>query len=170
MTYPPQYGQQHARERLHYPRQPYHSPQPIENPAPARGAPRWLWAALGATIVFALSGGWYFYEHVIRADPGIAACQSMTSDQQIAGWQKSGVDRTLTQAQYRTMRKVFEDSHYDDIRDHGTKLIDIIWQVSRLSKDNGTMALSYVVPLMEQLLGLQSACADQGIIINLPTK
>ncbi|MGX6604852.1 hypothetical protein ACWKSP_22390 [Micromonosporaceae bacterium Da 78-11] len=125
---------------------------------------------LATAIVFALSGGWFLYDRVIKTDSGIAACEAMAGDKQIAGGAKVGADEQLTESQYRQVRKVFEDSRHDDIRDHGTKLIDIVWQMTQLGKDPGMAALAYVGPLTQQMTGLQSACADQGIIIKFPGK
>jgi hypothetical protein len=58
---------------------------------------------------------------------------------------------------------------YEDLRTHGTKLMDVVWQVSQLGGDPGLGALVYLQQLTEQMSGLQSACADRGIILELKT-
>jgi len=144
-------------------------PQPPAAPQAARVR---MWPYVAAAVVavlFAGGGLWMFYDRVIRTDSGIAACEAMASNSQIVDGAKVSGDEQLTEAQYRKLRNVFEDSRYDDIRDHGTKLIDVVWQVSNLGKDPGLEALPYVGQLTEHMSGLQSACADQGIIIKTTT-
>ena len=85
--------------------------------------------------------------------------------------------KPMTEAEYRELRGVFEDSRYNDIRDHGTKLMDVVWQMSQAidqqggadAEDGASLgaALAYMQPLMTHMTGLQSACADQGVIVNL---
>jgi hypothetical protein len=159
MTYPPQ--------------QPYgHSPTPDPQawpPAqiPPSRKPRWPWLVLAVAVLFLVSAGWFAYNRVIKKDSGIAACEAMAGNKQIVDGAKVGADEKLTEAQYRQVRKVFEDSRYDDIKDHGTKLIDVVWQVSQLGDTPGMEVLAFVGPLTTEVSGLQSACADQGIIIKM---
>ncbi|MEV6634299.1 hypothetical protein AB0M54_26485 [Actinoplanes sp. NPDC051470] len=121
----------------------------------------WPWLVLVIAVVFAASGGWFAYRKIAVKDPGIVACEAMAAgDRSYAGQEP---DAKLTEPEYRKIRKVFADSRYDDIRDHGTKLIDVVWQAGQAGENN----LVYLQPLATQLTGLQSACADQGIFINL---
>jgi hypothetical protein len=139
-------------------------------PAPAKKA-RWPWLVLAAAVLV-LGGGVYtaYDKNLIFKDSGIKACEGLRDGSKtVAGTDKAS-NQKMTEAQYRQARKVFEDSRYDDIRDHGTKLMDVVWQMSQTldGKEEDQMgALIYLQPLTQQMTGLQSACADQGIIINL---
>lgn len=148
------------------------SPQMGLPPAPGQKRRWWPYVVLAASVVFAMSAAAYAYnQNLIFKDSGIAACEELAADgnKGLTGG-KSTTDETMTEAQYRELRKVFAESRYDDIKDHGTKLIDVIWQVSQTTKggDDAAMgALAYLGPLTTHMSGLQSACADQGIIVNL---
>lgn len=61
------------------------------------------------------------------------------------------------------MRQEFANSRDTEIRDNGTKMIDIAWQIS----NNKEAAISYMNPLMMAASGLQTACANHGVF--LPT-
>lgn len=139
-------------------------------------------------------GGWLLYDRVLREDSGVAACKSLaaqsltgqsraapstdapsadgqsTDGQSTDGQEMSdsadSADQRLTRDEYVRMRKVFADSRYADLREHGTKLMDVLWQVTQLGADNEA-AMAYVQPLTEHVSGLQSACADHGVIIDL---
>jgi hypothetical protein len=140
----------------------YDPSQPQPQP-PRRSLLPWL--ALAVTLVVAGTGGWFIYDRVIRTDPGVAACEAMRDDEKPVAGQDG--DKTMTESEYRELREVFEDSRHEDIRDHGTKLIDLVWQMSKMGEEPGLEALAYVGPLTEHMTGLQSACADQGVIVDL---
>ena len=97
-----------------------------------------------------------------RADPGIRACEELRDG-------RGAVDMTvrdeapITESQYRELRAVFAGSRHHDIRDHGTKLVDVVWQASH---STGT-SLGYLGPLTEHRSGLQSACSRHGIMVTL---
>ncbi|GAA4587841.1 hypothetical protein BJY16_008354 [Actinoplanes octamycinicus] len=115
------------------------------------------------SLLLLAGGGWLLYDRVLREDSGVAACRAL------AGQEKSSsgtADDKLTKEEYLSMRQVFADSRYADLREHGTKLMDVLWQVSQLGADN-EMALTYLQPLTEHISGLQSACADHGVVIDL---
>ncbi|MCU7726115.1 hypothetical protein ODJ79_20510 [Actinoplanes sp. KI2] len=144
-------------------------------PEPARRPSRWPFLVLAAAFLVLAGGVWTAYSRaLIFKDSGIKACETLRDGTRSL----TGVARStakMTEPQYRQMRKVFEDSRYGDIRDHGTKLMDVIWAMSQATETGGGndsaavtgSALVYLPPLGEHLTGLQSACADQGIIINL---
>jgi hypothetical protein len=150
-------------------------PAPPPAPEPARKPSRWPFLVLTAAFLVLASGVWTAYsKHLVFKDSGIKACETLRDGAtSMMGVAKSTTK--LTEAQYRQMRKVFEDSRYGDIRDHGTKLVDVIWAMSQATDAGGSndgdvvtgSALVYLPPLGEHLTGLQSACADRGIIVNL---
>lgn len=155
--------------------QPLAPQQPMyEAPDPGRSR-KLLWPliALAVALVFAGSGIAYAYNKgMIFKDSGIKACEALRD----GGTKFNGTAQNkdpMTEAQYKQLRQVFADSRYDDIRNHGTKLLDIVWQVSQLTdgtdadSGSGFAVLAYVGPLTTEMSGLQSACADQGIIVNL---
>ncbi len=138
-----------------------------QQPVPAPRRPLWPWlAAVAALSLILLTGsGWLLYDRVLREDSGVAACRALASqDRSGAG---GATDDELTRDEYISMRQVFADSRFPDLREHGTKLMDIMWQVSQLGADNEVAALAYLQPLTEHISGLQSACADHGVILDL---
>lgn len=149
--YPPQHGDG------------YTSPQ--QPPPPPAKRPWWPWAVLAVAVVFLASGVWYAYEYRIKKDSGIAACEAFRDKSKVDG-ASTDTNGTLTEAQYRQLRKVFEDSRYDDIKAAGTKMMDVLWQVSQLGKNPGLEALPYVGQMMSSITDVQGACANHGIVIK----
>lgn len=150
---------------------PYGQPDPSQpqhyvGPPPNR-RPRWLYGLLAGAVVAAGIGAWVAYDRgVILKDSGIKACEAFADgDKTFADKKTDG--KKMTEGEYRQMREVFEDSRFDDIRDHGTKLMDLVWQISKMGDNPGLGALAYVGQLTEHMTGLQSACADQGVIVTL---
>jgi hypothetical protein len=99
-------------------------------------------------------------------DSGITACESMrdrTSAQPSpAPSGKAGsTGSTMTEAQYRATRRQFADSRYGDIRDAGTRFVDLVWQLSRMGGD--TAALVLVGPLYQAWASLVGACENHGV-------
>ncbi len=117
------------------------------------------------SLVLLAGGGWLLYDRAIREDSGVAACKSLAAGAENGS--DSTADDRLTRDEYVRMRKVFADSRYADLREHGTKLMDILWQVTQLGTDDEAVALTYLQPLTEHVSGLQSACADHGVILDL---
>ncbi|WP_204036387.1 hypothetical protein [Micromonospora qiuiae] len=125
-------------------------------------------AVLAAVAVLAVGAiGYAVWDGFIREDPGVAACKAMADGKQADGSAKTSDDDKLTEAEYREVRKVFEDSRHDKIREHGTALMDIVWQVDQLPEDQEFGALAFLAPMGTHISGLQTACADQGVIVNL---
>lgn len=133
--------------------------------APRRPLWPWFTAVAVLSVVLFAGGGWLLYDRVIREDSGVAACKSIAAEEKNGA--SEAADEQLTRDEYVQMRKVFADSRYADLREHGTKLMDILWQVSQLGADNEAVALTYLQPLTEHVSGLQSACADHGVIIDI---
>lgn len=141
----------------------YTTPQP--QPRPPAKRPWWPWAVLSLAVVFLASGVWYAYEYRIKKDSGIAACEAFRDKSKVDG-ASTDTNSTLTEAQYRQLRKVFEDSRYDDIKAAGTKMMDVLWQVSQLGKNPGIEALPYLGQMMSAITDVQGACANHGIVIK----
>jgi len=142
----------------------YWPPVPTPAVAPPQRRALWPWLVLAVAIVFLAGVSWVIYDQVIREDSGVAACKAMRDNAKTAPAKNSA---QMTEAEYKQLRGQFEDSRYGDIRDHGTKLVDVVWQMSKLGADPGLGALAYMGPLMTQATALQSACADRGVIVDM---
>jgi len=140
--------------------------QPAWPPPPAPTTPRQrthplAWAAaiiIGGSVGAA---GFFAYRAFAPAgfpgkpaDSGIEACEAMRDG-------PIGNQTPLTEDRYRKTRALFAGSRDPDIRENGTKLIDIAWQAGQ----DESKALAYMGPLMDAASGLQTACADHGIIL-----
>jgi hypothetical protein len=142
-------------------------PPPQQEPPPAqpsslRGP---VLAFVAVAVVVMLAGiaavGFAIYE-VVQPDSGIAACEAIRDSES-----EEGDDSELTEEEYREVREQFADSAYADIREHGTKLMDVLWQVDQLPEGQEMAALALLGPLAEHATGLQSACADQGVHFSI---
>jgi hypothetical protein len=133
-------------------------------PAPSRRRLLVMTTAVLAVLVV-LGGGAFVYRTFIREDSGVAVCKDIRDGQ--VNPQPDADNAEMTQAEYRRIRAMFADSRHDDIRDHGTRLIDLVWQIQQLPKDDEMAALGFIGPLTTHVAGLQSACAEQGIVFNL---
>lgn len=180
MSYDPQQFE-HTR-RLNPPQVPYQPghAQPPNSPhwaTPQSGPPArpetplhrkaWPYALLAVMLLMIGGSAAFAYDRgLILKDSGVAACEAMRDGNKVPG---AGEAKGFTEAEYREVRETFADSRYEDIREHGTKLMDVAWQVSQLG-DGGEVGMEawvYMQPLTTHMSGLQSACADQGIIIDL---
>ncbi len=125
-----------------------------------------FFAGLCAAALVLLAGlGWVLYDGFLRKDPGIAACESIRDGQVITAGRDN--DQTLSEEEYRAARAQFEQSDHERIREHGTQLMDVVWNLSNMPAGQEMNTLGYVGPLTTHAQGLQSACADEGIIFNL---
>ncbi len=101
-------------------------------------------------------------------DSGITACQSIrdhasaSASSTPSGNASSAKDPAMTEAQYRATRMQFADSRYGDLRDAGTRFVDLVWQLSRMGGD-ASAALVLVGPLYEAYASLVGACENHGI-------
>ncbi|WP_327643682.1 hypothetical protein [Micromonospora zamorensis] len=145
-------------------------PGQVAPPPPVKSSrtPLIVAGAAFITVLVLGVGGWAVYDRFIKEDPGIAACKAMAADKNIDGSPKtSGEDDKLTEAEYREARKIFEDSRYEKIREHGTALMDIAWQVDQMPDGENGGALALLGPMGTHVSGLQTACADEGYIVKL---
>ncbi|GGR98904.1 hypothetical protein GCM10010169_49370 [Micromonospora fulviviridis] len=151
-------------------------PQPtgfVTTPPPTKPNRRKpLLLALGAALAVLVltTAGLAVYEGFIKEDSGVAACKAMRDGTSVVADDKSGSDDKMTEAEYREVRELFEDSRHEKLREHGTALVDIVWQVSNLPEGEEMGALAFIGPMGTHVAGLQTACADQGVIVNLNKK
>ena len=167
-VYPPQQYQPHlAGQRDPGFGQPEQAPPP---PAAAPSRKPLLFAVLAFVALLVLAtGGYAVYDGFIKEDSGVAACKAMADGKKADGTAKDSADDKLTEAEYRKARKLFEDSRHEDLRKHGTALIDIAWQMSQLPEGQEMGAFAFIAPMGTAIAGFQTACADQGVIVNLST-
>lgn len=113
------------------------------------------------------------WDGFIREDPGVAACKAMAAGKKMDGSPKTsggnGSDK-MTKAEYQDAREIFADSRHEKLREHGTAIVDLAWQIQGLGDGNELAALAFVGPMGTHLSGLQSACADQGVIVDLDSE
>jgi hypothetical protein len=73
----------------------------------------------------------------------------------------------MTESEYLDLRARFANSRYADLRDSGTKFVDLIWQLSGVS--DGGEALGAILLMGGQLVqaysSLSGACAAHGVVI-----
>jgi hypothetical protein len=137
-----------------------------DEPPPGRVNRSIVFAGLCAAALVLLAGlGWVLYDGFLRTDPGIAACESIRDGRVITAGTDN--DQTLSEEEYREARAQFEKSDHERIREHGTQLMDVVWNLSNLPAGQEMNALGCVGPLTTHAQGLQSAYADEGIIFNL---
>lgn len=145
-------------------------PAPPAPPAGRSRKPIIVAVAAAVAVLLLTTGGLAVYEGFIKEDSGVAACKAMRDGKKMDGTAKTSGDDKLTEKEYRAARKVFEDSRYADIREHGVGLIDIAWQVQQLGDGQEMGALAFIGPMGTHVSGLQTACANQGVIVNLNQK
>ncbi|MFE0589149.1 hypothetical protein [Micromonospora echinospora] len=123
--------------------------------------------AAGAVVALLLAGvvGTAIYQ-AVKEDSGITACKAMAAGSEGKETLGDGDDE-LSEAEYRELREQFADSDHEKIREHGTALVDIVWEVSRMKGDEAAGALAYIGPMSTHMTGLKTACANEGIQIDL---
>ncbi|SCL29173.1 hypothetical protein GA0074692_2677 [Micromonospora pallida] len=164
----------------HLPPQPNHDPnhqswgtppQPTEFTVTAPQAtirkPLIIAGITALAVLFTGTIGYAAWEGFIREDTGVAACKAMRDGKQMDGREKTNGDDKMTEAEYREARAIFEESHYEKLEEHGTAIVDLAWQIQNLGDGNEMAAVAFAEPMKTHLSGLQSACADQGVIVNL---
>ncbi|MGK5520844.1 hypothetical protein ACSNN9_15995 [Micromonospora sp. URMC 107] len=138
-------------------------------PAPPAKSFKPLIVAVGGAVaaLMLVTAAYAVYDGYIKEDSGVAACKALRDGKNADGSEDAGEDAKMTEAQYREAREVFEDSRHEKIREHGTALMDLAWQINQLPKGEELGALAYIGPMGTHMSGLQTACADQGVIVNL---
>ncbi|MEU4566932.1 hypothetical protein [Micromonospora sp. NPDC023956] len=147
---------------------------PGDAPAPSGGSAPGPLAAYRVPLVaaggvlallLAVVAGTAIYQ-AVREDSGITACKAMAGEGDGAKALDDGDDE-LSEAEYQKLRKQFADSDHEKIREHGTGLVDIVWEVSRMKEGEEAGALAYLGPMSTHMTGLKTACANEGIQIDL---
>lgn len=100
---------------------------------------------------------------LIGKDSGIAACEAIASQSGPIASQKSG--QQMTEAEYRRLRSVFDESRYPEIGEPGIRVVDLAWQIQGMGEDAGLALLPMVGPLTESYGALTGGCAQHGITI-----
>ncbi|GIF25046.1 hypothetical protein BJ973_007303 [Actinoplanes tereljensis] len=147
-----------------------HLPEPTPvPPPPAATRPRWPYVLLAAAVLFLAGGVWTGYsKNLILKDSGIKACEAFRDGTKVDGAPiDTKADGKMTSAQYLQLRKIFKGSRYDDIEQAGTRLMDVLWQVTQLGENPGLEALPFVGQMTDALTSMQGACANHDIVIKI---
>jgi hypothetical protein len=90
-------------------------------------------------------------------DSGVAACRAIAEGKAADG-SKATAGAKMTKIDYQEVRKIFADSGVPEIRDNGTRFIDLSWQ----SPDTELLISS---DMTRAYTGLAGACAAHGYVI-----
>ncbi|MEV0154097.1 hypothetical protein AB0H57_10200 [Micromonospora sp. NPDC050686] len=175
-TYPgqPQYPMA-SEPAAQYPPMP--DPWGHDGQPPASGSSRKpvILAAAGVVAALVLGvGGWAVYDGFVKEDSGVAACKAMAADADQVSQKKptAADDGKFSKDEYDELRGKFEDSRYDDIREHGTGAVNAAWQISQIDtsdRNNLDQTMMYIKQLTEHLKGLKDACSAQGVDLKINT-
>ncbi|MFK3983871.1 hypothetical protein ACI2K4_26255 [Micromonospora sp. NPDC050397] len=141
--------------------QPYPAGEPGQVAPTRNRAKPYVIAGAGLLALFVLVLGGLAVWDVVREDAGIVACESL------AARSGSANQEQLTEAEYRELRDGFADSDLAALREHGTRTMDLVWQVTRMVDGDEVNVLPLLPELSDRALALQRACAAQGVVINL---
>lgn len=125
-------------------------------------APLLAFVAVVGALLLAVAGTAVY--QAVREDPGITACRSLADMTARERQGEGGAE--LTESRYRELREQFAASEHDRIREHGTALVDIAWEVSRMKGSGSLGALAYLGPMGTHISGLKTACANEGVHID----
>jgi hypothetical protein len=98
-------------------------------------------------------------DHFVKTDSGVEACQTLADNM---AKQKSSDDKPMTEADYKRIRKPFENSKHADIKVAGTNVVDTVYKADTKSKDLGS-AMVLLNKLQTQWGQLQVACSKEGV-------
>jgi hypothetical protein len=93
-------------------------------------------------------------------DSGVAACRAIAEGKAADG-SKATAGAKMTKIDYQEVRKIFADSGVPEIRDNGTRFIDLSWQLQQ-SPDTELLISS---DMTRAYTGLAGACAAHGYVI-----
>lgn len=171
------------------------SPTPAYGPAPVSVPPGWNYpappappkkrrtglivGAVGAAVLvvlLVLSAAAYGLNLGPLKDSGLSACEAIHNNVGNDGSTgdssddaDAAADKSFTVDEYHAVRKEFAHSRYADIRDSGTKLVDLLWQLEQ-SVDSGDddalgAALMLASSIYSAYSSLAGACGNHGIDI-----
>lgn len=159
------------------PGQPYGFPgqPPFGAPAPQRRTG--LIVGLIAVVVVLVGGGIAFA--VTRgggSDSGVAACKQIADEAKSSGGAAgagagaglgAADSGSLTRDEYNQARSQFAGSHYADLRDAGTKFVDLAWKLSGpdANTDDPTAGLALFGEVISDYTALSTACAAHGVTL-----
>lgn len=143
----------------------YPAPQHLQ-PAPRRRPTALIVVIAVATLVVAAGTGVAAYLTFFQEDSGVAACRNMAESQANPA-ASDGSEVEITEEEYREVRSMFADSKHEQLREHGTALIDILWELSKIDDEDGMATLAFLGPLSTHTMGLKTACANEGIFVDL---
>jgi hypothetical protein len=94
-------------------------------------------------------------------DSGVAACRAISEGKRADGQPQNPEGTKITVEEYQGVRELFARSAYPEIRDPGTKLVDIVWQL----QGNPDAALLYGQELASASASLAGGCAAHGYVL-----
>lgn len=121
----------------------------------------------GTMLVFtatAVTFGMYITNTGPLKDSGIKGCEQIAAKKNPVKGDNSTSSK-MTATEYKSIRDIFNNSRYDDLRQAGTKFIDLLWQISNMPEDAGFAALGLIGPLYADYGALSGACANRGVVI-----
>jgi hypothetical protein len=98
-------------------------------------------------------------------DSGLAMCESMR-DSRKAGLPADEGNALTREERYRELRSRFAGSRYADIRDAGTKFVDLAWQLSG-TKDTEALGVGLLLggQILQSYSAFAGACTAHGVTI-----
>ncbi len=121
--------------------------------------------ALAAIILAAAASlvGYKLISDRLVEDPGVKVCKQVRENLQLPDDERD--TDPITEQEYQQIRDLLQDTRHDKIRTHGTKLLDLTWQLQQFGPEPGLEALPLVQPFWDAYTGFSGACADQGVIL-----
>ena len=117
--------------------------------------------ALGLVVL----GGVAVYDRYVKEDSGIAACKAMRADRETA--MDADGDGKFTEDEYAVVRDMFDDSRYEDIREHGRALVELVFRMTKVPDSEHAGSFVSLDEMADRATALQTACAKHGIVVNL---
>jgi hypothetical protein len=101
----------------------------------------------------------------VGPDTGVAACKAVANPTE-GGLIRSDGAETMSEQEYKDVRKLFADSRDENIKEHGTALMDLAWQIQNTpEEDQLGAAFAYIGPITQAYTGLSGACAEHGHVL-----
>jgi hypothetical protein len=153
--------------------QPFTLDQLATSPASPSRSRRGLTVALVGVLALAvLAGGTgYVFRDQLFKDSGVAACEAMRDGRRASPATATPTGSSsgkFTVGDYHRMRDLFAKSRHGDLRDAGTKMVDLLWQMAQ-ADTTGEGALGMILILGGQMVqaysSLSGACANHGVDI-----